>query len=114
VGDIVSTKRHATAHPNMRTESHTLTDGSVVVESKNDVSQIIKANKFLQGEQSLHHESETFNHVASIDMLAAIQWCKQRGMTKDIWKEFMTDEKLITEFLNDPDNKVWRTRLGKI
>ena len=92
---IVSTKKLPTAHKNMRSESHNLSDGEVVIASENDVTQILEANKFLRSEQSLHHKSETFNHVASIDMLAAIEWCKQRGMTKDIWKEFMTDEKLI-------------------
>jgi hypothetical protein len=111
---IVSTKKLPTAHKNMSSESHELTDGEIVIASSHDVTQIIESNKFLQGEQPLHHTSETFNHVANIDMLAALEWCKQRGMTKDIWREFMVDEKLITEFLNDPDNKLWRTRLGKI
>lgn len=111
---IISSKRMPTSHKNMQTVSHTMDDGSVIIESQNDVTQILEQNKFLQGEQSLHHQSETFNHVASIDMLVAIQWCKERGMTKDIWATFMGDEKLITEFCNDPDNKIWRTRLGKI
>lgn len=111
---IVKTKAMPTAHKNMTSLQHTLSDGSIVHEHKHDVTGILEANKFQRGEQGMHHTSETFNHVARIDVVAIQEWCKTRGINKGGWREFMTDEKLLTEFLNDPDNKLWRTRLGKI
>jgi hypothetical protein len=114
VANIVTSKSMPTGHKNQKTMHHTMDDGSIVIQHENDVSDIIEMNKFLQGEQSMHHRSEAFNHVASIDMLAAIAWCKDRGITKNAWALFMQDDKLIKEFCNDPDNKLWRTRLGKI
>lgn len=95
-------------------ERYKVEDGKIVHHRQHDVSGIIKANKFLQSEQTMRHQSETVNHVAHIDMLAAVNWMKERGITHNAWKLFMSDPKFIKDFLNDPDNKAWRTRLGKI
>ena len=111
---IISTKHVPTGHKNLTEKQHTMRDGTVVTERSHDVTQIIESNKFLQGEQDMHHQSEVFNHVANIDMLAIEGWCKTRGMGAGYWSEFMSSETLLREFLNDPDNKLWRTRLGKI
>jgi len=111
---IVKSTAMPTAHKNMRSTCHSMSDGTVVHEHTNDVTSILEANKFQQSEQSMHHTSETFNHVARIDVVAIEEWLKVRGINKGGWREFMTDEKLLNEFLNDPDNKIWRTRLGKI
>ena len=99
---------------NIKTTHHELSDGTMVMEHTSDVTGILEANKFQQSEQTMHHQSETFNHVARIDMLAVESWCKARGMGNGYWAEFMESEALLKEFLNDPDNKVWRTRTGKI
>ena len=93
---------------------HYTADGETVLEQTHDVSQIIKANKFLQNEQDLHHRSDVTNHVATIDMLAIKNWMSARGITRGWWREFMSDDKHLRDFLNDPDNKMWRTRLGKV
>ena len=110
---IVKSK-HLPGVGNISSVHHELSDGTVVHEHTSDVSGIMKANQFQRGEQTLHHESETFNHVARIDMLAIEKWCKGRGMGSGYWAEFMGNKELLKEFLNDPDNAVWRTRTGKI
>jgi hypothetical protein len=111
---IVMTKAMPTPGKGMRSLFHYMSDGTVVHEHQNDVTAIIEANKFQQGTQDIHHRSEVFNHVARIDMLAIQEWCRKRGIGRGWWREFVTSETLMTEFLNDPDNKLWRTRLGKV
>lgn len=94
---------------------HQTTDGKAVIHQQNDVSGILRQNHFLQSTQTLHHQSEIMNHVASIDVLALKEWCRQRGITRRWWQQIMADDgKLLREFLNDPENKVWRTRLGRV
>jgi len=103
-----------TLAPGMSSMFHYMDDGEVVIEQKNDVSSILRANHFQRSEQSFRYQGETMNHVARIDMVAIKNWMAQRGITKGWWREFMTDESLVNQFLNDPDNECWRTRLGKI
>lgn len=88
-------------------------DGDAVIEQSHDVSGILRANHFQRTEQTMHHESETFNHVARIDLLAIKNWCAQRGINTRWWARF-NQENLLKDFLNDPDNEAWRTRKGKI
>ena len=111
---IVRSAPMPTLHGNCKSMFHYTTDGEVVIERENDVTQIIEANKFRQSEQSFRHEGEMFNHVAQIDYLAIKNWMAQRGLTKRWWREFNEDPALMRDFLNDPDNKLWRTRLGKV
>lgn len=94
---------------------HQTSDGETVVHQRNDVSGILKANQFEQGTQTMHHGSQVLNHVARIDTLALQNWCRRRGITKRWWYHLFADDgKLFREFVNDPENKCWRTRLGKI
>lgn len=94
---------------------HSTSDGKTVVHQQNDVSGILRANHFQQSTQTLHHESQVMNHAARIDVLALKNWCAARGITRRWWMEvFANDGKLLRAFMNDPDNKCWRTRLGKV
>ncbi len=110
----MKTGRMDTDAPTMRSLFHYTSDNEIVHEHSHDVSGILRANQFLRSEQTIHHEGEVFNHVANIDLIAVKNWCAQRGIVKNWWAEFCRDDKLLTHFLNDPDNKLWRTRLGKI
>lgn len=93
---------------------HYDSDGTVTIQQRSDVTGILRANHFQQSEQTMRHQGEVMNHVARIDMLAIKNWMNARGIFKNWWYEFNQDPKLLREFLNDPDNKCWRTRLGKI
>jgi hypothetical protein len=111
------------ADPTVRQTFH-IEDGQAIIKTTRDVTKILDSNKFLQGEQSLHHRSEVFNHVANIDVGAIQIWMAERGITGtwrdeegnvcNWYQEFFRDPDHLKNFLNDPDNKVWRTRLGKI
>ncbi len=92
-------------------ETFHLEDGKSIIQREHDVTGILEANKFLRGEQTMRHQSEVMNHVAHIDMNAIEIWCKVRGITV---QTFFVDPKVLQNFLNDPDNKAWRTRTGKI
>ena len=112
---IVRSTYLPTDSPTQKAMVHTTTDGKTVVHSQNDVTGILRANHFQKSEQSFRHGSEIMNHYARIDVLAMKTWCEQRGITKRWWREMMAgDGKLLREFMNDPDNKAWRTRLGKV
>ena len=111
---IVRSEKMPTLSKEMSSMFHYTTDGEVVVEQSSDVSGILRANHFQRSEQSFRHEGEVMNHVARIDMIAIKNWMAQRGITKRWWYEFNHDPKLLQEFLNDPDNTCWRTRLGKV
>ena len=99
-------------------------DGEIIIGRHHDVTPILDSNKFLRSEQSLHHKSEVLNHVAHIDTIAIENWCKYKrgiksrrkedGTVEGWYEQFFADPQLLTDFLNDPDNALWRTRLGKI
>lgn len=96
----------------VKTETfHMDNDGKVTIHKKTDVSNILKENQFKRDHQSMRHENEVFNHKARIPIDAITEWCKVRGIK---YREFMQDKNLFRAFLNDPDNKVWLTRTGKV
>ncbi len=105
--------RKLKSDPTVENWIHVTNDGEVVHQAKHDVSGIIKANKFIQNENE-GYTSEVVNHVARIDVIAIKNWMAERGITRGWWEMFFKDDKLLKEFLNDPDNRVWRTKLGKV
>ncbi len=86
-------------------------DDTAAIQVETDVTNILEANKFQRSNQTMRHQSEAFNHVARIDVNAINIWCKQRGIK---YGEFLGNPEILQKFLNDPDNKAWRTRTGKI
>lgn len=86
-------------------------DGTAAIQTETDVTKLLDANKFERSTQPMRHQSETFNKVASIDVNAAKLWCLQKGIK---YGEFLNDPNVLRRFLNDPDNKAWRTREGRI
>lgn len=84
---------------------------TLTIQRTEDVSSVLEANKRAFNDAESRHKSETFNHVARIPTSAIEQWCKQKGVK---YQEFFHDEKLLKLFLNDPDNRLFRTRPGRI
>ena len=112
---LTRSNRLPTAHRNVKSIFHYTSDNEVVIEKEHDVTSIIEANKFRQSVQSFRFEGEQFNHVAQVDYLAIKTWCETRGIVDRWWAVFNGDDgELLREFCNDPDNKAWRSRLGKI
>lgn len=50
-------------------------------------------------------------HVARCDGFTIMKWCNERGIT---WARFFQDERIVNEFLNDPDNAMWRVCKGRV
>ena len=86
-------------------------DDKLVIETVQDVEPILEANKRAFNDASRTHKSETFNKVASIPMVIWMQWCQKKGIS---YQESMQNDDIMRLFLNDPDNKPWRTRPGRI
>lgn len=58
-----------------------------------------------------HKTGGDWKHAASVDGAVIIDWCNKRGLT---FGQFMRDEALITQFLNDPQNAVFRVWKGRV
>lgn len=75
-----------------------------------DVGAVLDANK-RQFDPDNKHYKENFNHVARIPLIVLEKYCKDKGIK---YEEFINSEKLFKRFLNDPDNKFFRTKPGRI
>jgi hypothetical protein len=74
------------------------------IETVQDVTEIAKYNKELYKENSGRWKGD-FHQVASIPNV--IYW--------ELWRQgIVQDEEKFKEWMNDPDNRVFRTRDGKI
>ncbi len=80
-------------------------DDSYTVETRQDVSGIIKHNTAVRNETDKHTPYGDMTRVASIPMSLYQEWVK-KGWTKD--------QNKMKELLNSPDYKYFRTREGKI
>ncbi len=86
-------------------------DGGLVIETKQDVSEIIEANKaqLFYDQQRIGGLNE-LHHVARIPF-TVIDVLNQRGIMKGFQ---VIDEAGFASWLNDPDNAVWKTYRGTI
>ena len=90
---------------------HMDNSGIVTIQSQTDVTNVLKENKFKRDQASAHHTEEVFNHKARIPADVLKQWCNIKGIKTG---EFLANKDHLKSFLNDSDNKVWLTRLGKV
>lgn len=77
------------------------------VESQFDVTDIIEQNKALYNsvDERARHRSEVFNRVASLPLAVYVD-LQNRGI--------LDDEKAFRKWLDDPENRHFRTRPGKL
>jgi len=75
-----------------------------------DVQRILEANKRAYNDAG-SFKSEVFNKKAEIPLVVLLQWLQGKGIS---YQEFMNSDKLLRQFLNDPDHKFCLTRPGKI
>ena len=80
-------------------------DGTVTVESDQDVSGILRSNKEVRKEVDKHAKYGDMSRVASIP-LSVYYDLKQKGI--------LDDQVALRKWLNDPDNELFRTRKGKV
>jgi hypothetical protein len=92
------------------TIAHFDDDGGLILETKQDVTEIIEGNK------------KAFNEVTSLDKWGDLTKVARLPLTvvddlnkKGIMRGFaVVNEKEFKVFLNDPDNRFFRTRPGRV
>jgi hypothetical protein len=88
-------------------------DGGVVIETKQDCSDIVEQNKkeFNSFDERARWGNDIFsNKVASIP-LTAIDDLQRKGIMRGF---AVVDQKKFNEWLNHPDQRFFRTRPGKL
>ena len=90
-------------------------EGGIIIETKVDLSQIIEINKqkFNERSEKTNWGSDVLdprNHIATIPDIIIDELNKKGGMRGYA----VIDKEAFRRFLNDPDNKVWRTRGGNV
>lgn len=80
-------------------------DGTYTVETDQDMTAIIESNKKQHNATDKHTKHGEWSKVASIPMTVYYD-LKQKGI--------LDDQKAFQRWLNDPDNKYFRTRVGKV
>lgn len=90
-------------------------DGGLVIETKVDLSKIIEINqqKFNARSEKTGWGSDVLdpkNHIATIPDII-IDELNKKGVMRGY---AVIDKEAFRRFLNDPDNKVWRTRGGNV
>lgn len=83
----------------------------LTIQTVQDVQPILEANKRQYDVDNKRHASETMNQVARIPLVAIEKYCNDKGIKYD---EFMSSQKLFRAFLNDPENRLFRTKPGRI
>jgi hypothetical protein len=90
-------------------------EGGIIIETKVDLSQIIEINKqkFNERSEKTNWGSDVLdprNHIATIPDII-IDELNKKGVMRGY---AVIDKEAFRRFLNDPDNKVWRTRGGNV
>ena len=83
----------------------TLKDDTVKIATSQDVTKIVEANKRARNEIDRHHKFGEWSKVASIP-LTVLYDLKRRGIADD--------PAAFKRWLNDPDNRAFRTRDARI
>ena len=91
--------------------AHADGDGGLVIETRQDVSGIVESNKreFNSYDERAKWSDHIFgNKVASIP-LTVIDDLNKKGIMRGF---HVLDQKAFTKWLNEPDNRFFRTRPG--
>lgn len=80
-----------------------------VIEQRQDVTAIIEAN--LAAQNADHGNWGEMTMVARYPLTILMELVKQHILDEGFR---VINEKAYTRWLNDPSNRVWRTRLGKV
>jgi len=93
--------------------AHADNDGGLIIETRQDVSGIIEQNRkeYNSYDEKAKWSDHVFgNKVASIP-LTVIDDLNKKGIMRGF---HVLDQKRFTAWLNDPDNRFFRTRPGNI
>lgn len=85
--------------------------GRLTIERVQDVEPILEANKRAFNDAEKRFKSETLNHVARVPLVVLEKWAREKGIS---YSELLANDKLMARFLNDPDNRHFRTKPGRL
>lgn len=92
------------------TVAHEDGEGGIILETVQDVSHIVEGNKKLFNEITSQDKWGDITHVARLP-LTVIDDLNKKGIMRGF---AVLDEKAFKAFLNDPDNRFFRTRPGRV
>ena len=95
-------------HEGRYTVAHESDDG-VILETKQDVSEIIEANKKQMNESDGRYDS-VVTHIARLP-LTVIDDLNRKGVMQGF---MIVDRTAFRAFLNHPDNRFFRTHPGRV
>jgi len=96
-----------------QTAVHADGEGGIVIQTRQDVTDIVEQNKkeFNSFDERARWSDQLFgNKVASIPM-TVIDDLNKAGIMRGF---AVLDDKRFAMWLNDPMNRAWRTRTGKV
>lgn len=96
--------------PFSRTVLHTHADGTLTVQKKTDVTALVDRAKGLHN-SGKHQTKMGDKHAASVPIPVLVEWLQKRGKTFADWAQ---DRSLVKQFLEDPDNNVFRIWKGQL
>lgn len=93
-----------------RTLLHQHGDGTSTVQQTADVTDAVERAKALHN-AGAHQTGMGDKHVASIPVPVLAEWAQKRGKA---FSDVMQDDGLMKQFLEDPDNGVFRIWKGRL
>jgi len=85
-------------------------EGGVIIRTSQDVTDIVEQNKAQYNAGSVHDKWGDLTKVASLPF-TIIDTLNRKGIMRGF---AVIDEKEFKKFLNDPENRFFRTRPGKV
>lgn len=85
-------------------------EGGLIIETSEDVSAHIEANKAKFNATDERAKWGELAHIASVPDSIILEW-NRMGFCRGY---YITDQKALKAWLNDPANRHWRTRPGQI
>lgn len=103
LSEDITTRQRTTWNPDVQ-------DGSVVVATEQDVQPVIEANKAKFNQNTGGFKGD-MHHVARIPMVVMEQLFRE-GLVDVSGRP--TDERRFLAWLDDPANRAWRTKPGRL
>jgi hypothetical protein len=85
-------------------------EGGLIIRTSQDVTEIVEQNKAQYNAGSVHDKWGDFTKIASLPF-TIIDTLNRKGIMRGF---AVINEKEFRKFLNDPDNRFFRTRPGKV
>lgn len=104
---------HDDLNPYQRTHIETNDLGEIAVTHVEDVGDLLDANKALATHNGKHigRNKDEWRHLARIPMSVYMELMRQKVISDD--GHSVVDQKALRRWLNDPENRYFRTSEGK-